>query len=68
MTKILILCLLLPSARARGPPCVQRELRGSQGMGVVSTTGLIVFYSQFFTCSTPHADPLLGTPLVPLKV
>ena len=35
------------------------------------TTGLIAFYSQFFTCPSPHvdqcSDPLLGTPVVPLE-
>ena len=31
------------------------RLRGSQGMAVV-TTGLIVFYSQLFTCSNLHVD------------
>ena len=44
-----------------------RELRGSQGMGVVSNNGLIVFCFHFCTCSNPLVDrcstPFPGDPL-----
>ena len=53
-------------SRKTWSPKLKRELRGSQGMRVV-TTGLIVFYSQLLTCSNPHVDrcsnPLPWDPL-----
>ena len=35
---------------------LKREVMGPRGMGVVSNSWLIVFFSQFFTCSKSHVD------------
>ena len=49
------------------PQLLEGTKGGPKEWGSYVTTALIVFYFQCFTCSSPHVDRFLGTPLVTLK-